>query len=97
MLEAAEHEGMVPVLVDLQDVRSIAEIVVRIERAYERLKGPIRRTVENLFRTWNIGLSLGVAALPRRFSATQVPIPSRSCSVFSSCRARYLIVTALPA
>ena len=38
---------------------SIAEIVVRIERAYERLKGPVRRHVENVFRTWNIGLSLG--------------------------------------
>jgi uncharacterized protein len=59
VLEAAEHEGMATVLVDLQDVLSIAEIVVRIERGYERLKGPIRRTVENLLRTWNIGLSLG--------------------------------------
>ena len=35
-------------LVDLQDVLSIAEIVVRIERGYERLKGPIRRHVESL-------------------------------------------------
>lgn len=59
ILEAAEREGMATVLVDLQDVLSIAEIVVRIERAYERLKGPVRRTVENLFRAWNIGLSLG--------------------------------------
>ena len=32
---------------------------MRIERGYERLKGPIRRHVENLFRTWNTGLSLG--------------------------------------
>jgi hypothetical protein len=59
VLGAADRQGMVPVLVDLQDVLSIAEIVVRIERGYERLKGPIRRTVENLFRSWNIGLSLG--------------------------------------
>jgi uncharacterized protein len=59
VLEAAEREGMTTILVDLQDVLSIAEIVVRIERAYERLKGPIRQRVENLFRTWNIGLSLG--------------------------------------
>jgi hypothetical protein len=59
VLEAAEHRGSVTVLVDLQDVLSVAEIVVRIERAYERLKGPVRRHVENLFRTWNIGLSLG--------------------------------------
>src|SRR5579875_3466002 len=59
VLDAAQREGTVTVLVDLQDVLSIAEIVVRIERAYERLKGPVRRTVENLFRVWNIGLSLG--------------------------------------
>jgi hypothetical protein len=59
VLEAAEREGTATVLVDLQDVLSIAEIVVRIERGYERLKGPIRRHVENLLRTWNIGLSLG--------------------------------------
>jgi uncharacterized protein len=56
---SAERQGMATVLVDLQDVLSIAEIVVRIERGYQRLKGPIRRHVENLFRSWNIGLSLG--------------------------------------
>ena len=50
---------MVTVLVDLQDVLSIAEIVVRIERGYDRLKGPVRRQVENFLRTWNIGLALG--------------------------------------
>lgn len=59
VLAGAETLGMATVLVDLQDVLSIAEIVVRIERGYQRLKGPIRRSVENFFRTWNIGLSLG--------------------------------------
>jgi hypothetical protein len=59
VLESAEREQMATVLVDLQDVLSIAEIVVRIERGYERLKGPIRRRVENVLRSWNIGLSLG--------------------------------------
>jgi uncharacterized protein len=59
VLEAAHRDGTATVLVDLQDVLSIAEIVVRIERGYERLKGPIRRNVESLFRSWNIGLSLG--------------------------------------
>src|SRR5690348_6487824 len=59
VLEAADHAGMATVLVDLQDVLSIAEIVVRIERGYERLKGPLRRQVEALLRSWNIGLSLG--------------------------------------
>jgi hypothetical protein len=59
VLEAADREGTATILVDLQDVLSIAEIVVRIERGYERLKGPVRRRVENLLRSWNIGLSLG--------------------------------------
>jgi hypothetical protein len=59
VLGTAEREGSAAILVDLQDVLSIAEIVVRIERGYERLKGPVRRNVENLLRTWNIGLSLG--------------------------------------
>ena len=59
VLESAERQQMATVLVDLQDVLSIAEIVVRIERGYERLKGPIRRRVENVLRSWNIGLSLG--------------------------------------
>lgn len=59
VLAAADSEGLATVLVDLQDVLSLAEIVVRIERGYERLKGPIRRTVDNLLRSWNIGVSLG--------------------------------------
>jgi hypothetical protein len=59
ILEAAAERGMATVLVDLQDVLSIAEIVVRIERAYDRLKGPIRSKVENFFRSWNIGVGLG--------------------------------------
>jgi uncharacterized protein len=59
VLETTERRGSATVLVDLQDVLSIAEIVVRIERGYERLKGPVRRRVENLLRSWNIGLSLG--------------------------------------
>jgi hypothetical protein len=59
VLESAERADMSTVLVDLQDVLSIAEIVVRIERGYDRLRGPLRRRVEALFRSWNIGLSLG--------------------------------------
>lgn len=59
VLDGAEQQGMVTVLVDLQDVLSIAEIVVRIERAYDRLKGKLRRLVESFFRSWNIGLGLG--------------------------------------
>ncbi len=39
---------------------SLSSIVVRIERAYDRsLKGAVRRTVDALFRAWQVGLSLG--------------------------------------
>ena len=59
VLESAEREEMATVLVDLEDVLSIAEIVVRIERGYQRLKGQMRRRIDALFRSWDIGLSLG--------------------------------------
>jgi hypothetical protein len=59
VLEAAANDDMATVLIDMQDVLSISEIVVRLERGYNRLKGPIRRNVENLLRSWNIGVSLG--------------------------------------
>jgi uncharacterized protein len=72
ILGAATEQGMATVLVDLQDVLSIAEIVVRIERAYDRLKGPMRSKVDNFFRSWNIGLGLGGGG----FTATLQHSPS---------------------
>ena len=54
------EEGWATALVDLEGVLSLSSVVVRIERAYDRaLKGAVRRTVDALFRTWQIGLSLG--------------------------------------
>jgi uncharacterized protein len=59
LLDAAQA-GWTTALVDLEGVLSLSSIVVRIERAYDRsLKGAIRRTVDSLFRSWQIGLSLG--------------------------------------
>ncbi len=67
LLDDADRTGFATCLVDLEDVLTVGEIVVRIERAYaERLKGPVRRTVEALFRSWNVGLSLGAGG----FAAT---------------------------
>jgi hypothetical protein len=60
VLADAEAEGMVGALVDLEGVLSLASIVSRIERAYDRqLKGSVRRTVDALLRSWQIGVSLG--------------------------------------
>jgi hypothetical protein len=59
LLESA-GSGWTTALVDLEGVLSLSSVVVRIERAYDRsLKGSIRRTVDALFRSWKIGLSLG--------------------------------------
>ena len=75
LLDDADRVGMATCLVDLEDVLTLGEIVVRIERAYaERLKGPIRRTVEALFRSWNVGLSLGAGG----FAATLQHSPRAS-------------------
>lgn len=70
LLRRASAQGMATVLVDLEDVLSIGELVVRIERAYDRaLKGPLRRHVEALFSVWNVGLSLGAAGFTATFTA----------------------------
>jgi hypothetical protein len=60
LLTDAAADGMAVALVDLEGVLSLSSLVVRIERAYDReLKGPLRRTVDALFRSWQVGLSLG--------------------------------------
>ncbi|MFN0155066.1 MAG: hypothetical protein ACKVUT_11885, partial [Gaiella sp.] len=60
LLGDAERGGMVSALVDLEGVLSLSSLVVRIERAYEHgVKGPLRKTVDSLLRSWQIGLSLG--------------------------------------
>ena len=60
VLVEASGAGWATALVDLEGVLSLSSMVVRIERAYDRsLKGPVRRTVDALFRSWKVGLSLG--------------------------------------
>jgi uncharacterized protein len=54
------EEGLVPVLVDLYRVSSIADVTIRFERAYSKqLKGSIRARVEEFLQKTGIGLSLG--------------------------------------
>ena len=67
MLTHASAQGWASALVDLEGVLSLSSLVVRIERAYDReLKGTVRRTVDALFRAWQVGLSLGAGG----FTAT---------------------------
>ena len=81
-------ESMATVLVDLQDVLSIAEIVVRIERGYDRLKGPIREPSRASSGAGTSASRWAGAASPRRFSATRMSMPSRCCCACWSCRRR---------
>lgn len=58
--DGEQHEGLIPILVDLYRVSSIADVAVRFERAYSKhLKGAIRARVEKFLQQTGIGLSLG--------------------------------------
>jgi hypothetical protein len=58
--DGEREEGLIPVLVDLYGVVSIADVTVRFERAYSRqLKGAIRSRVEEFLQRTGLGLSLG--------------------------------------
>lgn len=71
LLQDAERDGMATALVDLEDVLSIGDLVVRIERAYANsLKGRIRASVEALLNAWNVGVSLGGAGFTARLSTS---------------------------
>jgi AAA+ ATPase superfamily predicted ATPase len=58
--DAERVDGMVPILVDLYGVLSLADVTVRVERAYARqLKGPLRSRIDDFLKSTGLGLSLG--------------------------------------
>jgi uncharacterized protein len=58
--EAERRERMIPVLVDCYGVLSLADVTIRIERAYAaQLKGKLRERVDRLLAATGLGLSLG--------------------------------------
>jgi hypothetical protein len=58
--DGERSEGLIPIMVDLYGVLSIADITVRIERAYARqLKGKARSRIEEFLQGTGLGLSLG--------------------------------------
>lgn len=62
--DAERSEGMVPVLVDFYGVLSLADVAVRIERAYAgHLRGRLRSRIDEFLQSTGLGLSLGVAGL----------------------------------
>jgi hypothetical protein len=58
--DAERDEGMIPILVDLYGVLSIADVAIRFERAYaKQLKGKTRARIEEFLQSTGLGLSLG--------------------------------------
>jgi uncharacterized protein len=58
--DGERDEGLIPVVVDLYRVVSIADVAIRFERAYARaLHGPLRTKVEEFLQRTRLGLSLG--------------------------------------
>jgi hypothetical protein len=77
--DARERDGMAAILVDLYGVLSLADVAVRIERAYARqLKGAVRRTVERFLESTGLGLSLGAYGISVRLQLERHldPLPS---------------------
>ena len=77
--DGEEQEGLIPILVDLYRVSSIADVTVRFERAYARqLKGALRTRVESFLQKTGIGLSLGAYGISARLQLdTRVdPLPA---------------------
>jgi hypothetical protein len=65
--DAERQEGMVPILVDLYGVLSLADVTVRFERAYARqLKGRMRARIEEFLQSTGLGLSLGAFGVSAR-------------------------------
>ncbi len=67
LADGEREEGLIPVLVDLYRVVSVADVTVRLERAYARhLKGAVRARVDQFLQRTGIGLSLGVHGISAR-------------------------------
>jgi hypothetical protein len=65
--DAERDEGLIPILVDLYGVLSIADVTVRFERAYARqLKGKLRARIEEFLQSTGLGLSLGALGVSAR-------------------------------
>jgi uncharacterized protein len=67
LYQGEKAEGFVPVLVDLYGVLSVADMAVRIERAYAKhLKGAVRKRVDGFLQSTGLGLSLGAYGISAR-------------------------------
>jgi uncharacterized protein len=77
--DAERDAGMVPVLVDLYGVLSLADVTIRVERAYARqLKGRWRARIDDFLKSTGLGLSLGALGIgvKLQIEADTEPLPA---------------------
>jgi hypothetical protein len=77
--EGEAREGLVPIIVDLYRISSLADVAIRFERAYSRqLKGRVRTKVEDFLQKTGIGLSLGAFGISAKLQlgAKVDPLPA---------------------
>jgi len=77
--DGERQEGLIPILVDLYRVSSIADVTVRLERAYaKQLKGELRSKIESFLQRTGVGLSLGAFGISARLQLepTSDPLPA---------------------
>ena len=85
--DGERQEGLIPILVDLYGVLSIADVTIRFERAYARqLKGKSRSRVEEFLQSTGLGLSLGALGISAGCRSTRARIRCRRCTRCSTCR-----------
>ncbi len=74
-----QTEGLIPILVDLYRVSSVADVAIRFERAYSRqLKGKLRNAIEDFMQKTGMGLSLGAFGISAKLQlGAQIdPLPA---------------------
>jgi uncharacterized protein len=79
LADGEREERLIPILVDLYGIVSLADVAVRFERAYSKqLKGPIRSKVEEFLQRTGLGLSLGAFGISAKLQLQPRtdPLPS---------------------
>src|SRR5881392_590907 len=67
LVEGERDEGLIPILVDLYGVLSVADVAIRFERAYARqLKGKVRARIEEFLQSTGLNLSLETLGINAR-------------------------------
>ncbi len=77
--EGESRERLIPILVDLYRISSVADVAIRFERAYARqLKGTLRAKIEDSLQKTGIGLSLGAYGISAKLQlgAKVDPLPA---------------------